>query len=79
MKQKDHWEQVYQRQPVNELGWFEESPDPSLELIEACGLPEEPNRQQHAYYICRPRWDPSGRLIDTFGECHDREQQVLPS
>ncbi len=41
MKQKDHWEQVYQRQPVNELGWFEENPDPSLELIEACGLPED--------------------------------------
>jgi len=39
MQQKDHWEQVYQRQPLNKLGWFEESPDPSLELIEACGLP----------------------------------------
>ena len=41
MKQKDHWEQVYQRQPLNKLGWFEESPDPSLELIEACSLPED--------------------------------------
>jgi len=38
MKKKDHWEQVYDKQAVHKLGWFEESPDPSLELIETCGL-----------------------------------------
>jgi hypothetical protein len=41
MKLKNHWDQVYQRQPLNKLGWFEESPDPSMELIEACGLPKD--------------------------------------
>jgi len=38
MKKKDHWEQVYEKQAVNKLGWFEENPDPSLELIETCRL-----------------------------------------
>jgi SAM-dependent methyltransferase len=38
MQKKDHWEQVYEKQAVNTLGWFEESPDPSLELIETCRL-----------------------------------------
>jgi ubiquinone/menaquinone biosynthesis C-methylase UbiE len=38
MKKKDHWEQVYEKQEVNKLGWFEESPEPSLELIEACRI-----------------------------------------
>lgn len=38
MKKKEHWEEVYEKQAVNTLGWFEESPDPSLELIENCRL-----------------------------------------
>jgi cyclopropane fatty-acyl-phospholipid synthase-like methyltransferase len=38
MQKKDHWEQVYEKQAVHKLGWFEESPDPSLELIETCKL-----------------------------------------
>ena len=38
MKKKEHWENVYEKQPVSKLGWFEENPDPSLELIEACKL-----------------------------------------
>jgi SAM-dependent methyltransferase len=38
MKKKEHWENVYEKQPVNKLGWFEENPDPSLELIETCQL-----------------------------------------
>jgi SAM-dependent methyltransferase len=38
MKKKDHWEQVYEKQAVNKLGWFEAYPDPSLELIETCNL-----------------------------------------
>lgn len=41
MQKKDHWEQVYEGQAVHKLGWFEESPDPSLELIETCRLGKE--------------------------------------
>jgi len=41
MTQKDHWEQVYEKQQVSQLGWFEQSPEPSLELIEACRLERE--------------------------------------
>ena len=33
---KEHWEQVYDQKNVEELGWYESSPGPSLELIEAC-------------------------------------------
>lgn len=38
MKKKDHWEQVYENQEVSKLGWFEANPNPSLDLIETCGL-----------------------------------------
>jgi len=38
MKKKEHWEQVYEKQAVHKLGWFEAYPDPSLELIETCRL-----------------------------------------
>ena len=38
MKKKEHWEKVYDKQEINKLGWFEENPEPSLELIEACKL-----------------------------------------
>src|SRR3982074_886529 len=31
---KAHWENVYSTKSENEGGWFEESPAPSLELIE---------------------------------------------
>lgn len=33
-----HWNNAYQKTPVNNLGWYEENPTPSLELIKACNL-----------------------------------------
>lgn len=36
---KDHWENVYKKQALDSLGWYEEKPEPSLELIENCNLP----------------------------------------
>ncbi|MGQ8335684.1 class I SAM-dependent methyltransferase [Sunxiuqinia sp. A32] len=36
---KDHWEEVYRKTPTEQLGWFEESPQPTIELIQACSLP----------------------------------------
>ena len=36
-----HWNNAYQKSPVTNLGWYEESPAPSIELIEACSLPKE--------------------------------------
>jgi SAM-dependent methyltransferase len=35
---KEHWERVYDKKPVKELGWYESSPEPSLSLIELCSL-----------------------------------------
>jgi SAM-dependent methyltransferase len=32
-----HWENVYRSKAENEVSWFQESPSPSLELIEFCG------------------------------------------
>src|SRR2546421_5372569 len=31
-----HWENVYSTKAENEVSWFQESPAPSLELIELC-------------------------------------------
>jgi len=33
-----HWDTAYDKTPVNQLGWYEESPEPSLRLIESCEL-----------------------------------------
>lgn len=38
---KKHWNTAYQKSPVTNLGWYEENPTPSLELIDACNLPKE--------------------------------------
>ena len=38
---KKHWNNAYQKSPITNLGWYEENPEPSLELIEACNLPKE--------------------------------------
>jgi ubiquinone/menaquinone biosynthesis C-methylase UbiE len=35
---KEHWNSVYSKGDVNKLGWYEESPKPSLDLIEMCNL-----------------------------------------
>ena len=38
---KTHWNSAYQKSPITNLGWYEENPAPSVELIEACNLPKE--------------------------------------
>ena len=35
---KEHWERIYEKKPVEEMGWYEASPEPSLSLIEHCKL-----------------------------------------
>ena len=35
---KNHWNKIYSKSEVNKLGWYEESPTPSLELIKKCKL-----------------------------------------
>lgn len=36
-----HWNAAYQKSPITNLGWYEENPAPSLELIDVCNLPKE--------------------------------------
>lgn len=36
-----HWNAAYQKSPVTNLGWYEENPAPSIELIEACSLSKD--------------------------------------
>ncbi len=36
-----HWNNAYQKSPIANLGWYEENPMASIELIEACNLPKE--------------------------------------
>lgn len=38
---EEHWNKAYQKTPTTSLGWYEEHPTPSLELIEACDLPKD--------------------------------------
>lgn len=35
---KEHWNKVYSKSETNNLGWYEESPKPSLDLIKKCNL-----------------------------------------
>lgn len=35
---KAHWNKTYERNDIDKLGWFEENPEPSLQLIEKCNL-----------------------------------------
>jgi len=35
---KDHWNKIYSKSEINKLGWHEESPKPSLDLIKKCNL-----------------------------------------
>ena len=37
-KIKDHWDNVYLKSELDTLGWYEEIPRPSLDLIEKCNL-----------------------------------------
>ena len=36
-----HWNNAYKKTPVDNLGWYEENPKPSLELISECELPKD--------------------------------------
>ncbi len=36
---KNHWNEVYQKSAVEDLGWYESSAEPSLRLIRQCKLP----------------------------------------
>jgi SAM-dependent methyltransferase len=38
---KDHWNKVYSNSPSENLGWYEENPEPSLQLISKCLLNED--------------------------------------
>lgn len=42
---KKHWNTAYERADVEKLGWYEEHPEPSLRLIEKCGL------NSHSYIL----------------------------
>jgi SAM-dependent methyltransferase len=35
---KNHWNNVYSKSEINKLGWYEESPEPSFDLIKKCTL-----------------------------------------
>ena len=36
-----HWNNAYQNSPITNLGWYEENPEQSLELINSCNLSKE--------------------------------------
>ena len=36
-----HWNNAYKKTPVDNLGWYEENPKPSLELISECELSKD--------------------------------------
>lgn len=38
---KKHWNNAYQRTPIDSLGWYEENPAASISLIEECNLPKD--------------------------------------
>lgn len=38
---KEHWDNVYLRNEINKLGWYEETPQPSLDLIKKCNLKKD--------------------------------------
>jgi EEF1A lysine methyltransferase 2 len=35
---KNHWDKVYLKNDLHKLGWYEETPQPSLDLIKSCNL-----------------------------------------
>ena len=38
---KNHWNNAYNKTPADSLGWYEEDPIPSMNLISECDLPKE--------------------------------------
>jgi len=41
MKTEDHWNNIYSSQEVNRLGWHEETPLPSIKLLDQCKLQKD--------------------------------------
>jgi len=37
---ENHWNNAYKKTPLTNLGWYEENPTQSIELIEDCNLPK---------------------------------------
>jgi SAM-dependent methyltransferase len=37
-----HWDKAYQNAQTENLGWYEEHPKPSIELLNNCALPDNP-------------------------------------
>lgn len=35
---KKHWDNIYSKSEINKLGWYKETPQPSLDLIKSCNL-----------------------------------------
>ena len=38
---KNHWDKVYSGNEINKLGWYEETPLLSLDLIKSCNLKKD--------------------------------------
>ena len=38
MNTANHWNRIYASAPLESLGWYEENPNPSFELISRCNL-----------------------------------------
>jgi hypothetical protein len=38
---QNHWNNAYQKNPLTNLGWYEEKSEQSFNLIEACNLPKD--------------------------------------
>jgi trans-aconitate methyltransferase len=66
---KDHWETVYTTKDETEVSWFQDSPSPSLELIEAL----KPAKDARVIDI----GGGASRLVDGLLECGFRRVTVL--
>jgi SAM-dependent methyltransferase len=38
---KNYWDKIYSGNEINKLGWYEETPQPSLDLIKSCNLKKD--------------------------------------
>jgi len=36
-----HWNNIYENANIEQLGWYEENPEPSITLVKRCALPKE--------------------------------------
>ncbi|MFC2012708.1 hypothetical protein ACFLUE_00310 [Chloroflexota bacterium] len=41
ISQKQHWDNVYSSKNVNQLGWYEDTSTPSLELLSKCDVSKD--------------------------------------